>query len=377
MSRFSSKKEYHMQSDLPSTEDNHFVEQFFQPLINDGMQKYVSNVQTELRLLFIDRLALPITINQEEYDNSFVCSPFGYYVSYAMLYLDLVKNPIGRKLCEWVMKSFYKLLPLAKINKCVCVNNWPFATVLWPKMTDEQVRQIRDRLIADYPDHAIVFRSFNEDINHDLLQSLKKNGFHTIASRQIFYTNGGDPEVFKTRIFKSDLKLMRECNYEIWDNSKLKEKDLPRLVELYRMVYLEKYSDLNPQHTTDLLQLGLRTNTIHLRAIVKEGEIDGIVGFYIRNGIMTCPFFGYDTKKPLGDKLYRIMCTVLMLEARDRQILFHQSSGAAFYKTIRRARNCIDYTAVYTKHLPFYRKLPWFCIQGIMNGIGVRFMKDA
>lgn len=366
-----------MQSDVPSEEDSLFVERFFKPLIENGMERYVSNVQTELRLLFIDDLALPLTINHKEYDNSFVCSPFGYYVSYAMLYLDLIKNPFGRKVCEGVMKSFYKLLPLAKINQCVCVNNWPFATVLWPKISPDQIHQIKEKLIADYPDHAIVFRSFNEDINQDLLAALKQSGFSIIASRQIFYTNGGDPEVFKTRIFKSDLKLMRECNYEIWGNSQLREEHLPRLVELYRLVYLEKYSDLNPQHTADLLSLGLRTNTMQLRAIVKDGEIDGVVGFYVRNGIMTCPFFGYDTKKPLGDKLYRIMCTVLMLEARDRQVLFHQSSGAAFYKTIRRAKNCIDYTAVYTKHLPFYRRLPWLCIRAIMNGIGVHFMKDA
>jgi len=366
-----------MQSEMPTKEDSLFVERFFQPLITDGMEKYVSNVHTQLRLLFIDDLILPITINQGEYENSFVCSPFGYYVSYAMLYLDLIKNRFGRKICEMVMKSFYKLLPFTKINQCVCVNNWPFATILWPKISQKQVEQIKEKLIQDYPSHAVVFRSFNEDINQDLLRVLRKSRFSVIASRQIFYTNGADPEVFKTRIFKSDLKLMRECGYEIWDNTKLKEEDLPRLVELYRRVYLEKYSDLNPQHTKDLLLLGLRTNTMQLRAIVKKGEIDGVVGFYIRNGIMTCPFFGYDTTKPLGDKLYRIMCTVLMIEARDRGILFHQSSGAGFYKTIRRAKNCIDYTAVYTKHLPLYRQLPWLCIRGIMNGIGVHFMKDA
>lgn len=360
-----------------SVQDREFVRRFCGPISEKGLNHYVSNIATHLEMHEQADALLPVTINDSEYENAFVCSPFGYYVSYAMLYLDLIKNRWGRKSCSIIMDGFSRLMPAASLNKVVAVNNWPFATVLWPTLSQDDVHAIKKHYLSQYPHHTLMFRSFNEKMNADLLKNLKKEGFHIISSRAIFLLNGKDPEVFKTRIFKSDLKLMRETEYEILDGSALKDEDYKRLIDLYTMVYLEKYSDLNPAHTEELLKHGVASKTMELRVLVKNGSIDGVVAFYERSGVMTCPFFGYDTTKPLGDKLYRCLCTVLMLEAQKRQVLFHQSSGAAFYKTIRRAECCIDYTAVYIKHLPWYRKLPWYLIGGIMNGIGVKFMKEA
>ncbi len=363
--------------DWPHTEDGLFCKKFIEPLIYHGVQRYIKNVKTSMAVVRIDDLVLPITINEGEYDNSFVCSPYGYYISYALMYLNLIQNRVGRALCKVFMKSLAKVLPATHINRVVCVNNWPFATNIYPAMTPEQIASITQVLQQRYPNHAIEFRSLNTAMNQDCWNALKNQGYSLIASRQIFFTETQNPEIGKTRIFKSDLKLLKESEYEILDHSQLCSADIPRMLALYGEVYLEKYSDLNPQPTADFLQNCLNHQLLELRAIRKNGCIDGVVGFYCRNGVMTCPFFGYDTKKPQNLGLYRIMCTVLMKEALSRKMLFHQSSGAAFYKTIRRAQNCIDYTAVYTKHLPLFRHIPWMALRFLMNGIGIHFMDKA
>jgi hypothetical protein len=41
--------------------------------------------------------------------------------------------------------------------------------------------------------------------------------------------------------------------------------------------------------------LALERQLLTLWALVREGCIDGVVGYFVRNGVMTQPFFGYDT----------------------------------------------------------------------------------
>ena len=114
---------------------------------------------------------------------------------------------------------------------------------------------------------------------------------------------------------------------------------------------------------------------MRFKALKKEGRIDGVVGFVERNGEMFCPFFGYDRSLPQELSLYRLLSTVLMLEADRRHLLFHQSAGASMFKKIRKAQSCIEYIAVDYRHLPFKRRIPWILLEKLCNSIGVIFMK--
>ena len=107
----------------------------------------------------------------------------------------------------------------------------------------------------------------------------------------------------------------------------------------------------------------------------KEGRIDGVVGYTCRNGMMTCSLFGYDKTLSPKTALYRLLSTLLMTKARELDVIFHQSAGASTYKSIRKAKNCIEYLAVYHQHLPIRRKVPWWLLKGLCNTLGIYFMK--
>ena len=119
----------------------------------------------------------------------------------------------------------------------------------------------------------------------------------------------------------------------------------------------------------------LKKGLMHFKALRKEGRVDGIAGYVQRHGMMLCPFFGYDRTVPKEVGLYRLLSTVIMLEAQQSQLFFHQSSGASMFKQIRKASNCFEYTAVYHKHLSFRRKIPWVFLKGIYNTLGISYMK--
>jgi hypothetical protein len=359
----------------PNNEEGAYAKKFLLPLLKNGVHHYIDNIRTELKILKIGETILPITINDAQYENSYVCSPFSYYISYALESMDVIKTKWIKKACKGMFWGLSKLLRGLQMNKNVIVNNWLLSTNLIPNIDPKLIPLITKFLKQLYPQHAIVFRSLDAYTNADLYRACKNHAYKLIASRQIFLTDTNQTRLFETRLFKSDLKLLETSGYEIVDSCQLTPDEIPRLLKLYRDVYINKYSNLNPQLNQHYIQLALDDQILNLKAIKKDGVIDGIAGYFYRNGIMTCPFFGYDKSKPQNTGLYRILSTVLMLEAKKNQLLFHQSAGASMYKKIRKAEDCLEYTAVYDKHLSPLRKIPWVLVSGLFNSVGVFFMK--
>lgn len=361
--------------DWPDHEDGIYAKNFLLPLLRNGVHHYIDNVRTVLKVLKIDDIVLPITINDTEYDNSYVCSPYTYYFTYAKNSTQINKNPLiefATKGVFWALSTCYRLLDL---NKVVTVNNWLISTNLYPKMTPEQLVAVSRFLQSEFPSHAILFRSIDQETSPTQYQTLKNNHFSLIAAKQIFFTDTKQNDLFERRLYKSDLALLNSCGYDILDSEQLNEREISQLLDLYRIVYGSKDADYYPQMNAEYLKLALKHEILHLKAIKKDGRIDGIVGFTSRNGVMTCPLFGYDKENPDHASLYRILCTILMEEARKNKLLFNQSAGASTYKKIRKAKDSIDFNAVNYNHLGSHRKIPWMIIKMIFNTIGLRCMK--
>lgn len=359
----------------PDGEDSDYIKRFLLPLMQHGIHHYIDNVQTQLQILKVGNQILPITINDADYQNSYVCSPYSFYVSYALESLDLIQNPSLRQMTKHSLQRLSKILRHGGMNKVVMVNNWPFSTNLYPQLDSHELKAVIQTLTHAFPDHAILFRSINFALNADECQVFKEIGAHFIASRQIYITNTQTTPLFDTRIFKSDLRLLNKTDYSLIDGSEICEKDYPRILELYQSVYIDKYSKLNPQLNLHFIELALKQQILHIKALKKEGQIDGVVGYFCREGVMTCPFFGYDREKPQELGLYRLLSTILMLEAKKNNKIFHQSAGASFYKQVRRAESHLEYLVVYDKHLSYRRKLIWLLVKSIFNSFGVSFMK--
>lgn len=359
----------------PDNEEGLYAKNFLLPLIKNGAHHYIDNIRTEIKILKINNTVLPITINDGEYENSYVCSPHTYYIGYAQSSLDLIKNKLLKSFFTSLFKCLSKGFKQLKFNKVIVVNNWLLPTNLYPQLDQKWVANITLFLQKHYPHHAILFRSIDAHSNAGLYQELQNNHYKLVASRQIFFTNPQNQEIFETRIFKSDLRLLQSSGYEVLDHEQLTPSEIIRMLHLYQDVYIHKYSKLNPQLNRSYVKLALNHNVLKFKALRKDGVIDGIAGYFCRNGIMTCPFFGYDKTKPQHIGLYRLLSTVLMLEAKKLDHLFHQSAGASTYKKIRRAKDHMEYTAVFDKHLPLSRKIPWSFIKMLINTVGVFYMK--
>jgi hypothetical protein len=360
----------------PNTEEGAYARRFLKPLIKNNISHYVNNITGDVYALKIDDLIFPIIVAHENYKNSHVCSSYGQYITYAKDSLQLVGHPLFAKLLKTLIDGLGKIVRAGHIDRAVYVNHWLFATNLYPdNLSSHQLSVITDFLKRHFPSHAIIFRSLNSRMNALLIDSLKENGFNLIASRQVYLTDTKNKQIFDTRIFKSDLRLSKSSPYRIVDEENIRLEESSKLLHLHHSLYLDQHSYLNPQLNIEFLQLLLQERLLRFKVLKLDDCIKGVAGYFEQEGVMLSLFFGYEKTDPEHATIYRLLNTSLLLEAQKKGVMYHQGSGAGFYKTIRRAESHLDSMAIYTKHLPSKQKASWALLRNFINTFGPRYMK--
>lgn len=360
----------------PDTVDGRYAENFLLPLVKKGISHYIDNIDAEAYILKIDDLVFPIIVSTENYSNSWVCSPYAHYISYGRESTGIVGNAFLSLCIKNLIVGLGTMSRLSKMNSVVYVNNWMFSTDLYPEgVCSQHIDSILSLLIQHFPRHTIVLRSLNKLTTDGLMNSLKNAGFHLMASRYVFVTDAKKDNIFKTRILKSDLKLWKEHPYQILNEDELHVDECAQLLDLYRQLYVVQHSHLQPQFNEKYVKMLFERRLLKFKVLKSKGVIKGFAGYYKRNHVMMCPIFGYEKNERESNVIYRLLNTALLLEAKKEGLLFNQSAGAAFFKSIRRAEGCLEYIAIYTNHLPVYRKLFWSILKFFINKVGSKFME--
>ncbi|MBK8421644.1 hypothetical protein [Candidatus Villigracilis saccharophilus] len=359
---------------FPSSGDGEYAHRYL-PRVMDDPQKYIRNVHnTQLMAVKIDDVILPISLTNFHPENTYTVSPYSHYVSYGGLEeVKHLNNPPAEKMVKLIMGPAACYFRYAELDKVVFVNNYLLSTNLYPSVNSSQLSAVSEALIKWFPDRAIIFRSVDQKKNPHVVQTLDELGYDLVLSRQVWYM---DPATaLKTRQCKEDLRVLRKNEYEVVNGRDLSDDELRRAVNLYELLYLQKYSYYNPQFTFDFLKLARDEEILNMYALKKAGRVDAIMGFFIRNSVMTQPLFGYDTSLPLAEGLYRLLTLITLQEGLKRNVLVHASGGVGNFKKVRGGESVTEYNAVYTKHLPRKQRLPWKLIQAVSRAAIPYFKK--
>lgn len=359
----------------PDNPDGEYGKKYLEPLIAEGVQSYISNAYIKIAVLIVKDYVLPLTINEPHPTNSFICSPYSYYVSCTSVLTDRIGNWLLKKSLEALLKVYSGFMRLGEIDKVVMVNNWLFTTNPHPGVDEETIKLVNGFLKNRFPHHAIVFRSVIEQTSEKCYHALKKNDYNFIACKYVYLTDGSDENLFNTRIFKSDLKFIKDSNLRMGPVNSFNEVEINQIQALYNQLYLKKHSEFSPCYTPKFVKLTMESGLLNLMTVKQGDNLEGVAGYFCREGQMVSPFFGYDPQKSKNKGVYRYLAVQLLLEAKKNKVLFNQSAGGSFFKTVRRARGSMEYTAVYEKHLPLKRRLPWKILSALSNTLGQHFMK--
>jgi hypothetical protein len=349
----------------PATEDGEYARRLLEPLVTYGARRLIDNVDAEVRALTVGDTILPLVLSNTapSIRNAYVCSPTTHYIDYAIreLAIEFPDWPRARALAGPMLDLLRPLLRWSDFERVVYVNNWLLSTNLYPELSSEALRAIRDTLAQTFPDRAIVFRSVNAQLNARLGTRLERLAFRAVFSRQVYLLDPRDPAYRRKKSFQKDMALARRTTYRWEDRDGIEPADIDRIKQLYDTLYLDKYSYHNPQFNARFIAEALRQGwlTFYVLREPAAGRVDGVLGFVERQGVMTAPLIGYDRSIPSSAGLYRLISLKLVEEAVARGRMLHQSSGASAFKRHRGSQPSLEYNMVYDRHLPPRRRRPW------------------
>ncbi len=343
----------------PDTEEGRLAKEYLLPLIQEGPENYISNAKTDLYLIKIESLIVPISVNEREYENSYLLS--SYFVVTELKEKLEKASAAWRFLTKPLIAFFGQLLKWIKINKVVIINNWLFSTNLYPPLTKSQIEAITLFLKKRFPDHYFMFRSVNTYKDSTVFDGLNLQNYRMIPSRQVYLYDPHRPQSQSTIVKqRKDSKRLIKAQYYVETVDTFSDEEIARLLELYRNVYVNRYTKYSPLYTEKYLKQALKNKFLNFKLLKKEGKIYGVTGFLKKDGYMLTPFFGYDTSVPQEEGLYRMLSSVILEEVSKCELLSHQGSGSSNFKKWRGFIEQQEYVAIYDHHLPLFRRLFWF-----------------
>ncbi|MBF4573871.1 ATP-grasp domain-containing protein [Herbiconiux sp. VKM Ac-1786] len=324
---------------------------------------------------------------------SYVVSPFTHYVDYAREELGELTSASARRAAGLLLWGLGAILDAGRVDDIVLMGNGLVSTNLLPDAGERGVAEVTARLRREHPQRAIGWRSVHGR-GMLLPETLRRSGYRLLPSRSVFFAPTRGDEWLGLRDVRRDRQLFEASGYEAVPapiDPRTGASDLAtreRIVELYRLLYLDKYSRLNPAYTPAFVAAAQRSGFLDFTLLVRRdapvttpgpdttagtgaGRIDGVMGTRTAHGFLAAPVFGYDTSLPPETGLYRMLSWLVARRAHDEGAELHASSGVADFKRHRGGEAELEYTAVYVRHLPWRRRLAWGVLETVLTRVAV------
>ena len=343
---------------------------YLEGIAGAGVATMIANVRTHWLALRCDDRVFPLTVNDDEYGDSYVTQPHSAYVLYGREELDLVDTGRLRPLLSAAIGGFDRLLRMAALNRIVHVDNWLLSTNLHGDWQGEGVPAMRRHLRERFPQHFLAIRSLDAWSGAALIDALRADGWWLLPSRRIWVVDDLSRDWAPRTSVRNDVKKLRASGLRVEDLVCLGGDDAQRIAALYRQLYLDKYSALNPAFTPAWVRMTHAAGTIRYRvARADDGRIMAVGGLFARGRVGTAPVVGYDTAAPRALGLYGIASLLARGLAMDGGLRFNGSAGAGDFKRARGARPVVEYTALYAAHLPAHRRAAVRALEGVLRGV--------
>lgn len=344
--------------------------------VNVSTQEYVGNIDAKVDVIELGGLSFPVTINDTQRENAWVCSPLTTYSRYA---LEEARRAMPSALAWPVGAAIGAAdgwLRAAGLDRAVSVNNWLLSTNLYPSADGIDFRSVRDRVKARWPHHSIWFRSLNFVQHGQWLTALAAAGFELIPTRRVYLYRDVARCMVDHQNLRRDLKLLRSTHLTQVDGSTFVDADFDACEKLYAQLYLDKYSQLNPRYTAAFLRAWHRAGLLEFSGFRDDsGQLRAVVGIFAQGSLVTAPIVGYDTTWPQSAGLYRLLMAHVLATTLERNGMLNLSAGAAHFKRLRGGEPAIEYSAVLCEHLPAKTRRALGLLRALTTRVGVPIME--
>ncbi|WP_291051335.1 GNAT family N-acetyltransferase [Herbiconiux sp.] len=312
--------------------------------------------------------------------DSYVSSPISHYVHYAREELAVLESPVWRAVGAAVVGLLGRVLRAGRADDILLLGNAPVSTNLLPDLPERAIAAATARMNRDHPALAVGWRSVHArgGIRPEVL---RRCGYRLIPSRSVLFTETRGSEWERPRDTARDAAILRSSGYRVREAPVDPATGVSpyavrvRLAELYSMLYVQKYSRLNPRYTERFVEAAQRSGLLRFTVLERDGRIDGVVGTIVAHSFLAAPFVGYDTALPQETGLYRMLSYLVARQAHEAGVRLHGSSGVADFKRNRGAEPETEFLAVYAKHLTPGRRFTWWLLEQIVRRIALPLVR--
>lgn len=313
----------------------------------------------------------PLTINEAEYENAYTASFYSTYISY--LSKELGPLPwVARGGLRGLLSGLGRLFRFCQVNQIVQLNNWLLSTNPVPPEFPERW----PLLLKRFPRHALAFRSLNEGFHIPLLRRFEEQGWQLLPSRLVYRFDGAQANFLGKADVRRDLRLLRDGRFDWMGDEQFEQREWDEVGELYNELYRGKYPVENPAFTGEFFRLCARRLGWRI-LLLKDGSGKslGVTGWWLRHQQLIGTVVGYRLSLPRELGLYRRLMTRVLLEAAQQGCWLNMSSGAGAFKRSRGGLPTLEYTALYHRHLPFRRRLPFRLLGSLLGPWALRLLR--
>lgn len=328
-------------------------------LVRDGIGPYVQNAHARARIALVDDVAVPLVTPEAVAGDTDVCSPFSHYVTYSLHELGR-RRRVPRALRSGTTAAARALMRACELERVSFIGNWLWTTNPPLPLDVAQLEALTRHLVAAEPRAALVVRSVNRWVDPAGASTLEQAGFRLVRARRVYVLDPRDGRDLRRANVQRDLALLRRSPYRVVRGRTAIAPHVPRLVTLYRELYLVKHSPLNPALTERFFSLTLGEGVLDYHALVGAGgDVDAFFASFDAGDVLFAPLLGYDQRMPRDAGLYRTVVAAIMVHAREHGRRLNLSGGAERFKLLRGAMPVEEYDAVYDRHLPARRRAAW------------------
>ncbi len=318
---------------------------------------------------------VPLTVSLDRPRQSWLVSAENHFSDYAEQELRWL-DPGWRELARFGFALLRGLTAWRRLEPVVYLNNWMVSTCLYSPLERQQLEQMLSEVRAAFPGSPICFRTMADRINGPLLEHLRELGARRVMSRRVLFQDVVGQDLLRKRQVRNDHKVMKRSGYQVESAERWEPSEWKRAQTLYEMLYLEKSSLCNPHYHWCFFLAAQRHGYLHFFGLRSpQGQLDGLLGLYRRDGVQAHPIFGYDTSLEQSLGLYRSLTALSLQEAARSGCLAHASAGVAPFKRARGGVSDWEYTAVFCEHLDWRQRASWLVVEWLSNGLAKPLME--
>jgi hypothetical protein len=347
---------------------------YFEYLIKNGSSELIKNVDLKLRVLQVGEQFLPICITDFKPGSSCIYSICGGMECTKDIFLKQC-GWIGKTIARPILDAAIHLIAQFNFDRKILVDYLPFLGSKYLQAGEEDWQRVTRLLTKEFPDHAICFHTVNSKLDAPFINQLKLIGYQFLPGKQSIIIDATQ-DFRLTNSSKNDLRLEKKTSFQKVVHDEITPDDYSRIVELYNMLFLEKYSKASAQITENLIKLFHECKILDFKGLRNSnGILEGIVGIFVTGDRMYDPIIGYNLQLPKQLGIYRILKAMELQYAIAHKLIHNSGAGAMHFKQLRGGVPSTELTACFYQHLPRERqrsyrllKIAWQILRYLITG---------